>query len=47
MHCAAIVPHYEIANLPMMRVDELLLGSMFHQIHEEAFSFRNWPVDYV
>src|SRR4029453_15196364 len=43
VHGAAVVPHHEIAHLPAVRIDELPLRRVLHQIAEEGSRLGDRP----
>ena len=44
VHGALIVPHDEIADGPLVRIDELALGGGFRQVEQEGLGFRFRPL---
>ena len=47
MHHTTIVPKNEIAFLPAMRIDELILGRMAPDFVENRFAFRYREIENV
>ena len=43
VHHAAVVPHHQIADPPLVRVDELPLGRVLVQVAQEGARFRHRP----
>src|SRR5579872_7087992 len=45
VHDLAVVPHHQIPLPPLVRIDELRLRCMFHQVADESARLRHWPTD--